>query len=73
MLSEVADEARADLGAYEHDPDEYWIPGRQLGAAPTTPVPFDGAEAAAADTTRGCEGLSDFYILPLPWSLNLIT
>ena len=28
----------ASVPHYEHDPDEYWIPGRQLAAAPATPV-----------------------------------
>lgn len=43
------DDGKPDLGAYESDPDEYWIAGRRLTSSAATPVPFDGAEGVSMD------------------------
>jgi len=41
------EDGKPDIGAYESDPDEYWIPGRRLGRSAATPVPFDGADGVS--------------------------
>lgn len=48
-LDKEVDDGKPDLGAYESDPDVYWIPGRQLQHSAATPIPFHGADGVSAE------------------------
>merc|ERR550514_2506499 len=41
-------DGKPDIGAYEADPENYWIPGRQMQTHAGMPVPYDGAVSVAA-------------------------
>jgi len=49
-LKPEVDDGKPDIGAYESDPDEYWIPGVQHERSACTPVPFNSAKGVTSRT-----------------------